>query len=105
MSIDTSHARPTSPGSTLSPWQALLPALAAERATRAAVAAEQARADIAEHAARSRTVADVEDDIRRYKLQLKAPAVIHCLPVLVNVQAKLDAAQAELATMHAGGAL
>lgn len=108
MSIDVSLASPTSPPSdegTLSAWDALQPALAAERATRAAAAAAQAHRDIAEHAAKPRTVADVEADIRRYNGQLKAEPVLRNLRWYFDVTAKRDAAETELATLQAGGAL
>lgn len=73
----------------------------AERATRNAAI----RRELDAQPAKARTVADIKDDIRRYTAQQTVQAVIHCLPWLLAVQAKLAAAQAELAAMRAGGAL
>lgn len=102
MSIDTSHVRPTStpsPDSTPSAWDAMQVVLDAERATRIAAV----RREFYAQPAKARTVADIENDIRRYTQQEKAPAVIHCLPWLYDVQAKLAAAQTELAALQSGG--
>lgn len=103
MSVDTSHARPTStpsPDSTMSAWDAMQVVLDAERATRVAATRREFYAE----PAKARTVADVEDDIRRYTKQLQSTPVVRNLRWWSDVTEKLAAAQAELTNLTAGGA-
>lgn len=95
MSIDTSLASPTSPASAPSLFDPLQVVFDAERATRNAAI----RRELDAQPAKARTVADIEEDVRRYTEQQKAPAVIHCLPWLFAVQAKLAASETELAAV------
>lgn len=102
MSVDTSHASPTSPpsdASTPSAWDALQVVLDAERATRVAATRREFYAE----PAKPRTVADIEDDIRRYTEQLQSAPVIRNLRWWADVTEKLAAAEAELEAL-AGGA-
>lgn len=103
MSVDTSHASPTSPprdASTPSAWDALQVVLDAERATRVAATRREFYAD----PTKARTRADIEDDIRRYTRQLQSTPVIRNLRWWGDVTEKLAAAEAELANHTAGSA-
>jgi hypothetical protein len=98
---DTSFASPTSTVSVASipsAWATLRLHLDAERATKAAAI----RREIEAQPATVRTAADAQRDIKRYRAQLKVPAVLASKHWTEDVLAKLDAAKAELADLRAG---
>jgi hypothetical protein len=97
-----SLAGPTSPGSSAGSiptiWDPMQVVLDAERATRVAAV----RRDFEAEPVKERTVADIEDDIRRYTDQLQSKPVIGNLRWFSDVTAKLTAAQTELAAIQNG---
>lgn len=96
MTVDVSLADPIS---TLSPWQRLVFQQTAARE----IAAHALRQELAALPVVERTPELVQKDIDRYNAQLKVEPVVRNLHWFLDVQAKRDAAVAELDAM--GGAL
>lgn len=89
MSVDTSHARPTSP---VTDWASLAKQIIDEQPSRAAAARERLR----HPSPQPRTVAE---DVAYYTELLTVPAVRASKSWFEDVKRRRDAAKAELAAM------